>query len=191
MNAAAEAAEKAEEYGINTANLSQIHGEIEYAKGNYGKAEEYLKECIATTSDDYRKMRAYITCAQAISAGGTVEDLDRSIDFLTKGLTDVSMEYRGYLTGLLSENYIQAYGLTEEDKYCDGAIKYSKELIDTGWASYSTYNNIIILCTNSGIQHRPDGEALSGQLQCLQAQSFPGTGNSAVEGRNGKRFFRI
>ena len=150
LNAAAEAAEKAEEYGINTANLSQIHGEIEYAKGNYGKAEEYLKECIATTSDDYRKMRAYITCAQAISAGGTVEDLDRSIDFLTKGLTDVSMEYRGYLTGLLSENYIQAYGLTEEDKYCDGAIKYSKELIDTGWASYSTYNNIIILCTNSG-----------------------------------------
>ena len=150
LNAATDAAQKAEEYGISNANMSLIRGEIEYAKGNYSQAEEYLKEAIKGTSDDYRKMCAYITCGKAISANPTQENLDRCIDFLTKGLSDVSIEYKGYLVGLLSENYIQAYSLTEEDSYCEGAIKYLNELIESGWASYSTYNNIVILCTNSG-----------------------------------------
>ena len=149
LKEAAEASEKAEEYGISDPNLSLIHGEIEFAKGNNETAEKYLKECINTTDDDYRKMRAYVTCGKAIAADGTKENIDKDIDFLTAGLSDVSIEYRGYLVGLLSETYIQGYGLEGEDKYADGAIKYLGELIESGWASYSTYNNIVILCTNT------------------------------------------
>ena len=39
--------------------------------------------------------------------------------------------------------------MEEKDRYCDGASKYLDELIESGWASYSTYNNLVILCTNS------------------------------------------
>ena len=154
LDGAADAAGKAESYGISDSNLALIHGEIEYAKGNYKDAEKYLKECIQTTDDEYRKMCAYITCGKAMSASGTKEDIDSCIDFLTAGVSDVGIEYRGYVTGLLSEAYIQGYGLDtedleEKDRYCDGAIKYLDELIESGWASYSTYNNLVILCTNS------------------------------------------
>ena len=150
LEEAAAAAAKAEEYGIADAHLSLTRGEIEFAKGNYKDAEKYLKDCIRLTNDDYRKMCAYVTCGKAIAAGGAQADLDNAIDFLTGGLSDVGVEYRGYLVGLLAETYIQAFGLTEDEKYSDGAVKQLAEMIDSGWASYSTYNNIVILCTNSG-----------------------------------------
>lgn len=150
LSGAADAAAKAEEYGIADAHLYLTRGEIEFAKGNYDEAEKYLRDCIRLTDDDYRKMCAYITCGKALTAGGGQEDLDKGIEFLNSGLSDVGIEYKGYLMGLLAETYIQAYSLTEEEKYSEGAIGSLAEMIESGWASYSTYNNIVILCTNTG-----------------------------------------
>ncbi len=150
LEEATDAAKKAEDLGINNAHLSLIRGEIEYAKGNYDTAEEYLKECIRTTTDDYRKMCAYITCGKCISAGGTEEDLKECIDFLKKGVSDVGIEYKDYLFGLLSETYISAYSMTGSEEYASEAIGCLSEQIDSGWAGFSTYNNIVILCTKQG-----------------------------------------
>jgi serine/threonine-protein kinase len=150
LTGATDAAAKAEEYGIADAHLYLTRGEIEFAKGNNEEAEKYLRDCIKLTDDDYRKMCAYVTCGKAITAGGTQEDLDKGIEFLKSGLSDVGIEYKGYLMGLLAETYIQAYSQTEEEKYSNGAIDSLAEMIESGWASYSTYNNIVILCTNTG-----------------------------------------
>lgn len=170
LDTAIEVSKKAEEYGISDDHLLLIRGEIEFAKNNYDSSEEYLREYIKITSDEYRKMCAYITCGKAITADGTKENYDKCIEFLSKGVSDVSIEYSGYILGLLSEMYIQAYGLTDEDTYCEGAIQCLDELIENGWASYNTYNNVIILCTNS--ERYREAEEYIGKMETRYPENY-------------------
>lgn len=150
--------QKAEKYGADRANLLLVEGEIEYADGNYAEAEEKLRECIDIVEDDYRKLCAYVTCSKAILGDGnpTLEDMNRQIELLQKGTTDVSIGYRNKIYDILLDSYIRAYTICREygesgadakAEYAARIISLSDQLIEAGWANREIYSELLIVCT--------------------------------------------
>ena len=137
----------AEEHGAEKSFIYLAKGEIEYAEGNYSDAENSLKQSIEYSQDDYKKMRAYSTCAKAMMKDNTIENIDKTISFLDEGILTVGLEYRSYLINILADACGTGYSISGDSAYAEKAIDNYKALIDTGWANISTFNNVIILCS--------------------------------------------
>ena len=147
LDKAQESMEIAKKKKADESNLSLVEGEVAFAMKDYATAEEKLKACIATTSDDYRKMCAYSTCNKAILNGDsrTLADVDESIAFLQKGLSDVAPQYRNRILEMLADSYLFGHELGGGEAYTRDAISTYDELIKVNWDGIQTYRNITLL----------------------------------------------
>lgn len=161
VDKAEEALKEAEEKGISSIDLLLANGELKKAKGDCEGAEKDLQQCIQDTEDDYIRMRAYVICdmvyreqdaALRMSEDGNdnLEYLFKSQGLLEKARTEVGLENRLLIYERLAQTYIDLQELTGDDSYGESAVAVLQEVIDQGWGTYLTYNNIVILYQKMG-----------------------------------------
>lgn len=151
---------QAEEKGISSVDLLLVNGELKKAKGDYEGAEQDLKQCVKEAETDEIRMRAYVLCDMAYreqydeskekEISGDLACLQKSRELLEEARRKVGMEDQLLIYERLAQTYIDLQELTREEEYGECAISILEEVIDRGWGTYLTYNNIAILYQKMG-----------------------------------------
>ena len=140
--------EKAEEIlqdaidkGLNEDSIHFTKGEIEKALNNESDAISEFRQCIGITKDDQLKTRAYLLLSEIYEEAGEDKE-ERAI--LLEARNNLPMENQMQIL----EKLIQVDINLDDDgdtQLRNEAINLSKEVIEQGWETYTTYNNLAIL----------------------------------------------
>lgn len=140
--------EKAEEIlqdaidkGLNEDSIHFTKGEIEKALNNESDAISEFRQCIGITKDDQLKTRAYLLLSEIYEEAGEDKE-ERAI--LLEARNNLPMENQMQIL----EKLIQVDINLADDgdtQLRNEAINLSKEVIEQGWETYTTYNNLAIL----------------------------------------------
>lgn len=155
LGKAGEAAEKLEQavrYGLGNDGIYYAQGEIACARGDLDTALESFSDCIASTGDDYRKMRAYLMCSRILEGRELSEErISEDIALLEKAVEELPKEYSNALLERLAQAYIDMGELTGSGQYDLQAIETFETIAEYGWATYATYQNMVILCQKNAM----------------------------------------
>ncbi len=156
--------QSAEALGIEDDMLYLVQGEIDLALENTESAITNFKACIAATDDDYVKLRSYIMLSNAYQKGeSTQTNVDENLAFLDTALQELPMDYHLLLLEEQVKICIAASAAYEDVKYEDKAIEVLNKVVNMGWGTFTTYNNLVILYQKKG--------DLENALSCLQKMS--------------------
>ncbi len=138
---------QAENKKVKSADLDMIHSEISYSEGKFTEAENYCDKCLGECDNDYALLRAYVLKSKIYNAidNASLDGINRNINILNEGLSKVALKYRLTLLEQLVYYYSECINLSGEPKYYTEAAKTLETIIDNGWASYSTYENLYIV----------------------------------------------
>lgn len=160
VSKAEEVLRQAEEKGISSVDLLLVNGELKKAKGDYEGAEQDLKQCVKEAETDEIRVRAYVLCDMAYreqydeskekEISGDLACLQKSRELLEEARRKVGMDDQLLIYERLAQTYIDLQELTREEEYGECAISILEEVIDRGWGTYLTYNNIAILYQKMG-----------------------------------------
>lgn len=158
----------AEAKGALSDNIYLVSGEIKLAEEDYGGAEEDFRMSIAEAGDDYTCMRAYVMCSRAIlGKGNSTEAVEKGIELLNEALDQLPKEYHAMLLEQLAGMYIAGYETTEDVRYAEGVLDTLKKIEAAGWASFTTYDNMV------NIYYRIGDYAAEEQLLEELTQKYP------------------
>lgn len=121
-------------------------GEIEKASSEWQQAEDDLRRCIEITEDEKLKMRAYILISEIY------DKQDKKIQkrkILKEAANVLPVEKQMMILERLAQVDIDLAdeGQTE---LREEAIEIENSIIEQGWESYTTYNNLVILKQKQG-----------------------------------------
>ncbi len=156
MESAQDALDKAEKIDDQYPGLHLARGEMFMAEKDYNSAVSSFEQGIDESSDDYMAVRGYIMLSRALSAeveysSEDAESLyDRNIEVLKKAIESTDIIYNPILLERLTQVEIDAYTRTSEARYADMAIESLKRIDKTGTATFSTYNNLLIMYYYAG-----------------------------------------
>ncbi len=157
---AQEMLDRAIEKGAIDANVYLSRGEIEYSNGEYSKAVEDLKKCIQESEDDYKRFRAYIRCAQAISeqkrqiistqdetvnSSEIISLTEHSIELLNQAKEELPISYKQILLNQMAAEYIDTFNATEDLNIAGSAIDVYEEIKDNYGVDFTGYCNMVSL----------------------------------------------
>lgn len=141
---AKEILEKAEKRGALSGNIYLVKGEIKLADEDYEGAKEELKRSIEEAEDDYTRMRAYVMCSKAIlGQGASAGAIDEGIELLGEALNVLPNEYLAMVLEQLTNMYMEGYKMTVDRVYAEGALDTLEKICKAGWASFTTYDNMV------------------------------------------------
>lgn len=127
-------------------SIYYAQGEISMATGDKELALEDFKKCINETHDDYMKMRAYVVASDIINGQNhTKETIGDNIALLKQGTQELPGEYMSPLLEQLAQAYIDMATITNDTSYDNEAISVLNQIMQFGWATYTTYQNKAIL----------------------------------------------
>lgn len=168
VSAAKEVLETAEAKGALSDNIYLVSGEIKLAEEDYEGAEEDFRMSMAEAGDDYTCMRAYVMCSKAIlGKESSTEAVEEGIELLNEALAQLPNEYHAMLLEQLAGMYIAGYEATEDVRYAEGVLDTLKKIEAAGWASFTTYDNMV------NIYYRIGDYAAEEQLLEELAQKYP------------------
>ena len=156
VESAQDALDKAEKIDDKYPGLHLARGEMFMAEKDYDSAVSSFEQGIDESSDDYMAVRGYIMLSRALSAeveysSEDAESLyDRNIEVLKKAIESTDIIYNPILLERLTQVEIDAYTRTSEARYADMAIESLKRIDKTGTATFSTYNNLLIMYYYAG-----------------------------------------
>lgn len=140
--------EKAEEIlqdaidkGLNEDSIHFTKGEIEKALNNESDAISEFRQCIGITEDDQLKTRAYLLLSEIYEEAGEDKE-ERAI--LLEARNNLPMENQMQILEKLIQVDIDLAD-AGDTQLRNEAINLSKEVIEQGWETYTTYNNLAIL----------------------------------------------
>ena len=139
---AEEVLEEAIEYGLEEDSIFYAKGEIEKALEEYDAALSDFKECIAISEDDALKARAYTLCSKIYETTG---DREQERQFLEEAMRELPSENQMLLIERLIQVNLDLADSTGESYYREEAIHGLLTVIDQGWDTYETYDNLAIL----------------------------------------------
>lgn len=149
-------------------NIYLVDGEIKLAEGDFRNAEEDFRRSIEEAGDDYTRMRAYVMCSKAIlGQKGTVGSVEAGIELLEEAVSTLPDEYHAMLLEQLANMYIEGYELTEDIRYAEGVLDTLEEIEDAGWATFTTYDNMV------NIYYQIGDYETEGSLLDELAQKYP------------------
>ena len=107
-------------------------------------------------------------CSRAIlGKDSSPESVEEGIELLNGALDTLPNEYHAMLLEQLATMYIEGYEATEELRYAEGVLDTLKRIEAAGWASFTTYDNMVNIYYRIG-----DYEAEEQLLEDL-AQKYP------------------
>lgn len=140
--------EKAEEIlqeaidkGLNEDSIYFAKGEIEKALGNESDAISEFRQCIGMTDDKQLKTRAYLLLSEIYDKEREYEE-EREI--LLEARNNLPIENQMQILEKLIQIDIDLAD-NGDTQLRNEAINLSKEVIEQGWETYTTYNNLAIL----------------------------------------------
>ena len=146
LDKAKEVLDHAEDYQIADDSLLYARGEIEKSSGNTDKAEEAFRDCISKSENEELIMRSYVMLSELAKDSGNLSK-ERNVLQEAKEVLPVSRQM------VILERLIQVdIDLADAGKtsYRNEAIELLQEVIDQGWDTYETYNNLVILNEKQG-----------------------------------------
>ena len=146
LDKAKEVLDHAEDYQIADDSLLYARGEIEKSSGNTAKAEEAFRDCISKSENEELIMRSYVMLSELAKDSGNLSE-ERNVLQEAKEVLPVSRQM------VILERLIQVdIDLADAGKtsYRNEAIELLQEVIDQGWDTYETYNNLVILNEKQG-----------------------------------------
>ena len=146
LDKAKEVLDHAEDYQIADDSLLYARGEIEKSSGNTAKAEEAFRDCISKSENEELIMRSYVMLSELAKDSGNLSE-ERNVLQEAKEVLPVSRQM------VILERLIQVdIDLSDAGKtsYRNEAIELLQEVIDQGWDTYETYNNLVILNEKQG-----------------------------------------
>ena len=138
---------QAKEAGLMDDQLQLVNGIIAYKSGNKSEAKSYLNEVLSTSSDDEVKTDAYIMLAD-----WDIEDNDLSAarNTLLKARKDILNSNLRMILEKLAQVDIDLANSGNQNSYRKEAISIFEEIINKGWGTYQTYNNLVVLYQKMG-----------------------------------------
>lgn len=131
--------------------VSLTKGEIAVAEGDTDTAIKEFSECISKSDDAYTTARAYIMLGRTYGIMASQSDdnkkeyTDKQISVLSEGAGKVDRLYKSMLLEELAQASIDGASSFTGEGYEETAIDALTEIVDEGWASFTTYNNLVIL----------------------------------------------
>lgn len=138
--------EEAISAGMDQVDVYMVNGEIERMNGNYQEALENIKNVSDETEDEYLLQRAYVMGSKTYEDMNTNEALEQDVEWLQEGIAKLAMSNRLLLYERLAQDYITLGENTSENEYYAAAVDVFCQIAESGWDTYMTYNNAVILC---------------------------------------------
>lgn len=168
INEAKEVLGTAEAKGALSDTIYLVSGEIKLAEEDYKGAEDDFRLSIAEAEDDYTCMRAYVMCSKAIlGQGASLEAVEEGINLLSEALDRLPDEHHAIILEQLASMYIEGYEVTQDLQYAQGVLDTLKKIADAGWATFTTYDNMV------NIYYRIGDYAAEAQLLEELAGKYP------------------
>ncbi len=137
--------EEAVKLGGENDRVLLAQGELSGRQGMLKEAENYFRQCLDETKDDYVTLRAYVMWSSLYDGAETEQELLRKAAVLEEGADAVGRDNRAVILELLAQTYIDLGELTRQAEYDMKAIENLQEIAGLGWDTYLTHNNIGIL----------------------------------------------
>lgn len=134
--------EEAIDYGLKEDSIFYAKAEIEKSVSRLDDALIDFKECIKITDSDELKARAYVLCSKIYEEKNSRE---HERDILIEAENEVPKEYQMLILERLIQVDIDLAEIKEHDWYREEAIEKLHKVIEQGWDTYETYDNIVIL----------------------------------------------
>ena len=147
ISRAQDAASMAQSAGLMEDQLNLVNGIIAYKSGDKSQAKSYLNDVLASSSDDEVKTDAYIMLAD-----WAVEDNDLASarNTLLKGRKDILNSNLRIILEKLAQVDIDLANSGNQNTYRKEAVSIFEEIINKGWGTYQTYNNLVVLYQKMG-----------------------------------------
>ena len=145
---AIEVLDEAGDLGLESADLMLAKAEIETSRGNTDKAIELYNDCIDSAGDDQTRARAAMLCA-SLYDHSDASQLSEAIDMLEKASAFDSSLKAGVLEQL-AQCHIDMADLTGDESHYNSALDVFTQIVDKGWDTYTTHNNMVILYEQMG-----------------------------------------
>ena len=165
IDKASETISKAQEIGIENEDILLAEAEIAIAKNEPQEALLLCKQCLDNANDIKTKERACYVYAKSVDTSSELE-LKDAILILQKGI-DLNGELKVSMLELLAQRYIDLSVLQKSDTGYNEALGVFEQIVDNGWDTYTTHNNMAILYEKS-----EDLESAEKELQ-IMLDRFP------------------
>lgn len=149
VDEAANALTQAMELGISDDKILLAQGEMKGRQKLNAEAADCFRQCITETDDEYVRFRAYVMWGKLYD-NTDVDALMQKAAVLEEGVVAVHTNYRAAVLEQLTQTYIDLGDLTGNGAYYMQAIQELQEIIELGWDTYVTHNNIGILYEKVG-----------------------------------------
>ncbi len=121
-----------------------VSGEIKLAEGDYPGAEADFRQSIEEADSGYTCMRGYVMCGKAILGGdNSLESVEKGIALSGEALDALPNEYHAIILEQLVGMYMEGYEITQDSLYAQGALDTLQRIIAAGWATFTTYDNMV------------------------------------------------
>lgn len=139
--------EEAMEQGLKEDALYYAQGEIKKFLEEPEQALTAFQKCVDLTKDADLKMRAYLMMSELYEKE---ENREQEQKILMEAEASLPLENQMMILERLAQVNIDLAESTGLGKYRDEAIKNFQKIIENGWESYDTYNNLVILFQKQG-----------------------------------------
>lgn len=139
---AEEILKKAEKQGMETDGISLVRAEIALSDKEYDTAEEFFRQSIDASDDDYLKVRAYLLYARSLRESG---DIEKEIQVLEEAQDNITEADKIPVVRALGSAYIRKSSLSKDD-VCEKKAMHCYETIDkAGESSLNDSLNLAFL----------------------------------------------
>lgn len=139
---AKEALKEAIEYGLKEDSIYYTKGEIEKSLQQTKQALNDFRSCISCSDDNELKARAYILMSDIYELKGSDQN---QREVLMEAKENLPVENQLLLIQRLIQLNIELADKSGRSSYRDEAIELLEQVIEQGWDTYETYNNLVIL----------------------------------------------
>ncbi len=140
------ALEEAKSKGILEDSIYLISGEIAFALNNEEEAIANFEKCVNTTKDNYMKFRAYVMWSKVYDTYKDSEEmLLKKLDILNDANDNLPTENQALIYEKIVQAYIDLNNLSNNSFYLQNALDALAQIVNYGWDTYNTYNNIAVI----------------------------------------------
>ena len=143
---AEKAVAEAETAGLADDGIAYINGEIAYARGDVVEADQCFEKALELADDDYLRMRACLMRVRIRAEGEqTKEGCMERVELLLAADEELPEQYENVILEELAQAYIDLANITGEKEPDLLAVSTLQKIIEKGWGSYLTHQNLVIL----------------------------------------------
>lgn len=153
--------------GMLNDSVYYAKGEIEKRTLDYDASLEDFRNCIQETEDDRLKARAYLAMGDIYEEQGEKE---KERDLLLEAEQEVLTENQLSVLEELIQTDIDLANNTGEDSYRLEAIEKLNKIINWGWDTLQTYNNLVVLYEKTG--ELDEAAVVLSKMQDLYGDSY-------------------